>query len=158
MARVLKWLVGFLAAGLIGALVWGTATGSAITNGQTFRLHERDTGNAFLDLGTKGPSIGDELVGASALTDTAGHAAGTDNFVCTTVTSSDTVFQCTVVYALARGRITAQGQATITGTHPLFDELVAVTGGTRAYQNVRGQVRILQSSQTHAELTFNLLP
>jgi hypothetical protein len=54
--------------------------------------------------------------------------------------------------------ITAQGQATITGTHPLFDEQVAVTGGTRAYQNARGQVRILQSSSTHAELTFHLLP
>jgi hypothetical protein len=139
-------------------VLWGTGVGSAITSAQTLRLHERDTGNAFLDLGGKGPSIGDELVGASALTNRAGHSAGTDNFVCTSVTANDATFQCTVVYALHRGRVTAQGQATITGSHPLFDELFAITGGTGAYQNARGEVRILQSAQTHAELTFHLLP
>jgi hypothetical protein len=158
MRQAAKLLVGTVGVCAAGAVLWGTGIGSAITSDQTFRLHERDTGNAFLDLGAKGPSIGDELVGTSALTDTSGSPAGTDNFVCTAVTSDDRTFQCSVVYALARGRVTAQGQATITGTHPLFDEQVAVTGGTRAYQNARGQVRILQSSQTHAELTFHLLP
>jgi hypothetical protein len=158
MQRTGKWLVGVVAVGATGAVLWSTGVGSAITSDQTFRLHERDTGNAFLDLGAKGPSIGDELVGSSALTDASGASAGTDNFVCTSVTPDDRTYQCSVVYALSRGRITAQGQATITGTHPLFDEQVAVTGGTRAYQNARGQVRILQSSETHAELTFHLLP
>jgi hypothetical protein len=157
MRRAAKWAVALGAAGAIAVGGWAS-TASAITTAENFHLHEQDTGNAFIDLGAKGPSLGDELLGASTLTTPGGAAAGTDSFVCTSVASNDSTFQCTVVYSLRRGRVTAQGTATITGTHPLFDELFAVTGGTRAYQNARGQVRILQSTQTHAELYFHLLP
>lgn len=147
--------VAVVTAGVV-AVSMGTA--SAITTSQTFRLHERDTGSAFIDLGTSGPSIGDQLIGSSALTDTSGAPAGTDSFVCTAVTSTARTFQCTVVYQLAHGDVTAQGVATVGTGRPLFDVLVAVTGGTRTYQNVRGQVRILQQTQTNAELFFRLLP
>ena len=119
-------------------------------------LHEHTAGKSFLDLGSTGPGFGDELVGANTLTAEDGSDAGTDSFVCTSVAADDSAFQCDVVFSLKGGRVTAQGYAKITGTAPLFDEKFAVTGGTGDYQRVTGQVRVLQSSGTDAELTLQL--
>lgn len=154
-----RWVLGITALGVIAVVVWAN-TASAITTGQKFHLHERHTGTSitFIDLGAKGPSFGDEVMGTAVLTDVNGARVGSDSFVCTSVAADGATFQCTTVYDLTGGRVTAQGQATIGRTHPLFDQLFAVTGGTKSYQNVRGQVRIVQNSLTNAELYFSLLP
>ena len=118
-------------------------------------VHEASAGTQFIDLGPQGAGFGDELVGANVLTDH-GKKVGTDTFICTTVSADGASLQCTVVYSLKGGRVTGQGFAKIAGKQPLFDERFAVTGGTRAYATARGEVRVVQTNQTSAELYLKL--
>ncbi len=152
--------VGALAGTAVGVSVQAASadSGNDGARSHSFHVHEKTAGNSFLDLGTAGPSFGDELAGANTLVGANGAAAGTDSFVCTSVSADGSALQCAVVYSLKGGRVTAQGFAKIVGSHPLFDENFAVTGGTKMYQKVRGQVRVLQSSQKDAELFFHLVP
>lgn len=134
-----------------------TATSAMAMTHANFHLHEYTAGSSFLDLGAKGPSFGDELVGANSLVMMNHAAAGSDSFVCTSVRANDSALQCSVVYVLKDGTVTAQGLANITGKDPLFDDRFAVTGGTGRYTKVRGDVGVLQNSDKEAELYFDLI-
>jgi Allene oxide cyclase len=125
------------------------ATASAQSNGKherpwkVFHLFERATGDlAFVDLGATGPSIGDRLVFSAAIFDTKGRQVGRDGAECVIVRlepdetpDRQQVVQCTISLVLADGQITVQGLAQ--GT----DNYFAITGGTGAYRQVRGEVR-----------------
>lgn len=152
--------VGAVASTAIGVPINSASadSGNDEARGHSFHVHEKTAGNSFLALGIAGHSFGDELVGANTLVGANGAPSGTDSFVCTSVSADGSALQCTVVYSLKGGRVTAQGFAKIVGSHPLFDEKFAVTGRTEMYQKVRGQVRVLQSSQKDAELFFHLVP
>lgn len=141
----------------VGAVTVVASRPAAASPGrQALRLHEHATSQAQIDIGAPGPSLGDQLVGAADLTDSAGRPAGRDTFVCVAVSADDTRFQCSVTYELPSGRITAQGNATVSGQRPLFEELFAITGGTRAYSSARGQVKLLQLTFDEAELSLDI--
>jgi hypothetical protein len=103
---------------------------------------ERTAGDlAFIDTGAPGPSIGDRLVFSNPIYDTANQRIGTDGADCVIVKVDLTepparqqTVQCTISVQLADGQITVQGLAQ--GTENYF----AITGGTGAYRQARGEV------------------
>lgn len=158
MRRTLATITAAAAVGIATLTAVGSRPATASPDQHLLGLHEHATDSAQLDLGTPGPGLGDQLIGTAVLIDPADRPAGRDTFLCVSVSADDTRFQCAVTYELPAGRITAQGNATITGQHPLFDELFAITGGTRAYRTTHGQVRIRQLTFDDAELTIDTQP
>jgi hypothetical protein len=123
-----------------------------ITTATTIVVISRNETATDIDNPPAGPSQGDEGVVHSPLFNRAGAEVGTldVHFV---ITSLDPLaVQAVFTASLARGQITAQGVA---GEGQAFT--AAVTGGTGAFQNARGQVRVrFQANQV--VLTYHLIP
>lgn len=132
---------------LLLAFSLAPAAASAQSNGnkpawKVLHFFERGEGDiAFIDSGAPGPSIGDRLVFSNPIFDTDGQRIGRDGADCLIVRIDPTepparqqVVQCTISVQLADGQITVQGLAQ--GTENYF----AVTGGTGAYREARGEV------------------
>ena len=93
--------------------------------------------------------------GTDDLIDASGAKVGTTTFTC--ITAAPGVLQCSLVYELPGGKLTAAGTThPVTGASPIFDEHVAITGGTGRYVGAIGDVRIVQE-MTGAKLTFNVI-
>ena len=109
---------------------------------KVLKFFERNEGDFnFIDTGAPGPSIGDRLVFSAAIFDTNGQRIGRDGADCVIVRIDPTappaqqqVVQCMISVQLPDGQITVQGLAQ--GTENYF----AVTGGTGAYRQARGEV------------------
>ena len=109
---------------------------------KVLRFFERNEGHLnFIDTGAPGPSIGDRLVFSAAIFDTDGQRIGKDGADCVIVRIDPTetpdkqqVVQCMISVQLPDGQITVQGLAQ--GTENYF----AITGGTGAYRQARGEV------------------
>jgi hypothetical protein len=109
---------------------------------KVLRFFERSDGNlAFIDTGAPGPSIGDRLIFSSAIFDTDGQRIGRDGADCLIVRidpseppARQQIVQCTISVQLPDGQLTVQGLAQ--GTENYF----AITGGTGAYRQARGEV------------------
>lgn len=109
---------------------------------KVLHFFERGEGDlTFIDNGAPGPSIGDRLVFSNPIFDDAGARIGRDGADCLIVRVDPTepparqqIVQCTISVQLADGQITVQGLAQ--GTENYF----AVTGGTGAYRQARGEV------------------
>jgi hypothetical protein len=132
---------------LLLAFSMAPATASAQSNPnkpawKVLHFFERGEGDiAFIDTGAPGPSIGDRLVFSNPIFDTDGARIGRDGADCVIVRIDPTepparqqIVQCTISVQLADGQITVQGLAQ--GTENYF----AVTGGTGAYREARGEV------------------
>ena len=128
-------------------LAFSPATASAQSNPnkpawKVLQFFERSDGNiAFVDTGAPGPSIGDRLIFSAAIFDTNGQRIGRDGADCLIVRIDPTepparqqIVQCTISVQLPDGQITVQGLAQ--GTENYF----AITGGTGAYREARGEV------------------
>jgi hypothetical protein len=122
----------------IAAGIFSVASSASSQGGHgTVRLFEHDTSQASIDLGSKGPSPGDEFVFAGDVFD---HKGGTKlgrlAGYCTTV--SKTEVQCTVSTTLAGGELSSQGlflSAQLFGGKTLS---FPITGGTGIYRDARG--------------------
>ena len=109
---------------------------------KVLHFFERSEGDlAYIDTGAPGPSIGDRLVFSAAIFDTDGQRIGRDGADCVIVRIDPTepparqqVVQCTISVQLPDGQITVQGLGQ--GTENYF----AITGGTGAYREARGEV------------------
>jgi hypothetical protein len=140
---------GALVASMLLALSAGPAAASDDRDhdrdrpSKVLRFFERGTGNlAFLDFGTPGPSVGDRLTFGNDLFDSRNRIIGRDVAECVIARIDPTespdrqqIVQCVVTVQLADGQITVQGIGQ--GT----DNFFAVTGGTGAYRNARGEAR-----------------
>jgi hypothetical protein len=114
------------------------------------------TNERTLDLGARGPSVGDEeivvgrLYGAEGTTQT-----GTFEAVCTTTRTGPNRGECVYTFRLrGRGELTGQGHARI----PFTRFRNAVTGGTRTFRAARGEVVGESVSAATLQLTFSLVP
>jgi hypothetical protein len=128
------------------------AAGPDITTAKTIVVISRNETETDIDNPPAGTSQGDEGVVHSPLFSRGGATVGTldVHFV---ITSLDPfAIQAVFTASLANGQITAQGVAT-EETH----FTAAVTGGTGAYRNARGQVTVrFQANQV--VLTYRLIP
>ena len=127
----------------LGVLSLSAAVASGHRDGKkVLKITATELQSEFLDLGTPGPSLGDELIIAEALS-RKGHDVGTSGVVCTvtqtTVTYDVLTFQCVATLSLRKGQITLQGLIEVQGEDDPGPFKVAITGGTGRYRGAGGQ-------------------
>lgn len=154
-----KWFVVLSAAIAPAALVVGVAIPAAGSSGhhgqdRTFRVTATLSEASQIDLGTKGPSLGDEIVFSGPLLQ-GGHQVGHQGAVCTTVSLARQEAQCIATYSFGGGQITAQTVIILGSTAPYE---TAITGGTGSYQGAEGQIHVRPATPTNPKgiLTFHL--
>jgi hypothetical protein len=118
----------------LGVLLGGTSVATANGKGfKTLRLEATTIQQEFLDLGTPGPSLGDELIISERLTKN-GREVGTSGVVCTVTQVMPPynvlMFHCVATLKLNKGQITLQGLIEVQGENDQGPFVVAITGGT----------------------------
>ncbi|MEI5519645.1 hypothetical protein WB401_07390 [Streptomyces brasiliscabiei] len=123
----------------------------------TIKAVEKGTAINMVDVAPADSALGDQLIGTGDLTTPAGRELGTSSFVgVSTDAEPRTAELLTFVYELPDGKITTSGTARLSATGPVFDEKFAITGGTGAYKNATGQVRVVQETVEQAKVTFSI--
>jgi hypothetical protein len=128
---------------------------------QTIRLTATETQSQYLDLGTPGPSLGDELVFSEVLR-SRGRTVGESGVICT-VTEVEPpyevfTFHCVATLSLRRGQITLQGLIEVQGEDDPGPFTVAITGGTGDYRGAGGEAVVRDVSPTRSTYTLYLDP
>ena len=128
----------------------------ALTGPGVIRITQRQVENARIDLGRKGPSVGDIEVTRALLynTNITPRPIGHSELLCTFTGTNSRI--CSGVYFLPKGKI-------ITGGSLLYRQFyeLAVLGGTGLYNNVRGTLTVTSLKPSHPAtdiLLFRLLP
>jgi hypothetical protein len=141
-------------------LALGPAVAAAHSDGkQTLRLVATQDQSETLDLGTPGPSLGDELVFSEVLRER-GRQVGTSGVVCT-VTSVEVPYEvltynCVGTLSLRRGQITLQALIEVQGADDMGPWDIAITGGTGAFRGAGGDATYRQLSDTRAVYKLRL--
>ena len=140
------------AALLVGAV--GSAPASANNpDDRTLRFDVQFSPFFYLDLGEPGPSMGDQIVAHDVLVDKSGKQVGHDGVSCIfTDPNGGPEAECTGTFALADGQIATQ----FLNTPPAVKHF-AVTGGTGAYRNVRGEAVLVEHGDGTGTVTFKLI-
>jgi hypothetical protein len=153
MRRRVRWI----APALIGAAAVAGAGGqSAPAAGppRTLALNSVDQRCAYVDVGRKGESVGDEMFCRGSLRAAAGNAAaGSVRYRCAYLGTERAGDDCTAQARLAGGTLQLAG--TLSHTSAVSDW--AVVGGTGAYAGARGSARLRQLSATRTAVTITLL-
>lgn len=142
----------FIAAtALLGVLTFAVVGGGAGTSGsggKVVHVIEHAASDTTTDTGDPGDSAGDILTFANDVFDASDtHKVGTDQGYCIRINAPGS-YECNWTTFLAGGQITVEG--------PFFDtsdSVVAITGGTGAYRNARGQMQ-LKARNGGAEFDF----
>ena len=135
----------------LGVLAAGPAAATAHDHGKkTLRIVATEIQSEFLDLGTSGPSLGDELVFSETLS-IRGREVGTSGVVCTVTQLTPPyddvlMFHCVGTLSLRRGQITLQGLIEVQGEDDPGPFVVAITGGTGAFRGAGGEAVVRQVS------------
>ena len=147
-----KWHLIALPAALS---VLPTAAAASRTDASTNASHTIKFAVAFhevqLDLGKKGPSVGDEQIIADSLLDAKGKKAGHDAGVCTLTTLTPPEAACNITFSLPGGEISTQFLNT-----PPPRKVTAIVGGTGAYRGTRGEAVIVEGPKQTGTITFRL--
>jgi len=122
--------------------------------GEQIKVVERPVGETTVDLGAKGDSIGDLLVFANGIFDSANKTQlGSDQGFCVRTIVGKS-WECMWTLTLKAGQITVEG--------PFMDEgdsLFAVTGGTGKYAGAKGSMKLhpRDAKSTSYDFTYDLL-
>jgi hypothetical protein len=143
-----------IVAGVLGVTATASTAGAA---GSRLTLAATTTHEALLTLGTAADPTGNQFVSAHDLFRGARKvgAGGTSCQIIDVVLSGELRVQCLASLSLPEGQLTAQGLPTVDedATKPFT---LAITGGTGAYANARGQVTVRQLDDRHARYTITL--
>ncbi len=134
------YMMGFLALCLASPFVYGLAS-SAATGPATIRITSREVSRVRLD--NPGPGrMGDtEIVKQNLFNKRIkSKPIGTSDYLCTFTSSR--MRSCTVTIELPKGRLVAGGTI---GFLELYE--LAILGGTRLYDNARGTLTVIQTTQ-----------
>jgi allene oxide cyclase len=122
--------------------------GSDGSGGKVIHVVEHATTDATTDTGDPGDTSGDILTFANDVFDASDSTkVGTDQGYCIRITAPGS-YECNWTTFLEDGQITVEG--------PFFDtsdSVVAITGGTGAYRNARGQM-VLKARNGGTEFDF----
>jgi hypothetical protein len=162
-----KLAVAGLAAAILAVsavtLASARTTGPSHDRGtKVFTIFTVTVQSQFLDLGPQGLSLGDQSIFADDVYDKKGGAKiGSDGVVCTVVRVTDPATgsgtaQCVATVSLPDGQLTIQGLVSFTGEELPAPFQQAITGGTGAYANARGQITVEELSETEANITVEL--
>jgi hypothetical protein len=139
-----KWISLCALVAMVGLLMAATSSVASAARSKTLRFTTpvKQEVQHFADTGKKGPSLGDYFTLHGPLHKQGGAVAGKLYAVCTAVVVHPIKFHCVGTFALAGGQITFQGIFHPVGQNNQPPFSFAITGGTNAYQAVRGQVTI----------------
>jgi allene oxide cyclase len=121
---------------------------------EQIKVVERPVGETTVDLGAKGDSIGDLLVFANGVFDSANKTQiGSDQGYCVRTIVGKS-WECNWTLTLKAGQITVEG--------PFMDEgdsLLVVTGGTGKYAGAKGSMKLhpRDATPTGYDFTYDLL-
>ena len=121
---------------------------------EQIKVVERPVGETTVDLGAKGDSVGDLLVFANGVFDSANKTqVGTDQGYCVRTIVGKS-WECIWTLTLKAGQITVEG--------PFMDEgdsLFAVTGGTGKYAGAKGSMKLhpRDAKSSSYDFTYDLL-
>ena len=116
---------------------------------QTIHVVERATSDVITDTGAEGDSVGDLLTFANDLFDANNeNKVGIDNGYCVRTVVAE-VWECNWTVLLAEGQITAEGPF-----YDAADSVLAITGGTGAYKNARGEMQLKSRNEEGTEFDF----
>jgi hypothetical protein len=121
---------------------------------EQIKVVERPVGETTVDLGAKGDSIGDMLVFANGIFDSANKTQlGSDQGYCVRTIVGKS-WECFWTMSLKAGQITVEG--------PFMDEgdsLFTVTGGTGKYAGAKGSMKLhpRDAKSTSYDFTYDLL-
>ena len=121
---------------------------------EQIKVVERPVGETTVDLGAKGDSVGDMLVFANGVFDSANKTqVGTDQGYCVRTIVGKS-WECFWTLTLQAGQITIEG--------PFLDEgdsFFAVTGGTGKYAGAKGSMKLhpRDATPTGYDFTYDLL-
>ena len=104
-----------------------------------------------VDLGKRGPSLGDERIVSDSLLDTKGRKVGHDGGVCTFTSLAPPEAACHITFFLARDQIAIQFL-----NSPPPRKLAAIVGGTGTYRGVRGEAVIVEGPKQTGTISFRL--
>lgn len=154
MRTKLRLFVAVFAIVALGVLAAGASVASAHGKGKhTLRLVATQIQSEFLDLGTPGPSLGDQFVFSERLFRD-GREVGVSGGVCTitqVIPPYDVQpFHCVATLSLRRGQITLQGLIELQGEDDPGPFTVAITGGTGAFFGAGGEAVIRRVSPTRS--------
>jgi hypothetical protein len=136
-------LVFAMLAGLLAAC---SSPGPSTT---TLHLVERATTDAVGDVAPEGDSVGDVLGFANEVFDeTNTTKMGTDNGMCLR-TAAGSAWECVWTVTLNDGQITVEGPFYDAG-----DSVLAITGGTGAYAEARGEMQLHARNAAGSEYDF----
>ena len=146
MARKFWLKAVVLAIVAVGVLVPGPAIASANGGKKTLKIKATEKQIEFLDLGTPGPSLGDELVLSERLF-IRGRDVGESGVVCVVTQAVPPyevlTFHCVATLSLLKkGQITLQGLIEIQGEDDPGPFTVAITGGTGKFRCASGEAVI----------------
>ena len=137
-----------------GAMAIGSGSGGIVS---PIRIHvvERPVTDQVIDIGAAGDSPGDQLPFANPIYDArTKHKVGSDQGNCLRASTSQGRWECSWTTFLRHGQITVEG--------PFRDAfpttVLAVTGGTGAYRNVRGQMVLHTRKDGNFDFIFKLQP
>jgi hypothetical protein len=143
--------VGLL--GLIGGSVAASA-GTSITAPETITTVGTVLKDKAVDVGKRGPSVGDTFATTLDIKSQAGADLGTERTQCTLGTGPWAL--CTGAFDITgRGEIVGTGMVNLGSQSPDFD--VPVTGGTGDFANVRGVAHV-HLTENGEIVTLELLP
>jgi allene oxide cyclase len=126
-----------------------TIPGSAAAKMKQLVLVERASTDAVTDTGAKGDSAGDILTFTNEVYDKDNkESVGQDNGWCVR-TAAGKAWECFWTLALKDGQITVEGPFLDAG-----DSVLAVTGGTGAYANARGEMKLHARDAKGSEYDF----
>jgi Allene oxide cyclase barrel like domain len=126
-----------------------SARGDAGSDDGVIRIVERLEAQNVIPPPSGGP-VGTRYVFSSGIYDTAGNRIGRDGADCVQ-TNPDGTFHCVISVVLPDGELTFQGIAR--GTESDF----AITGGTGAYRNARGEAHAIDTEPGRAEVTIRVI-
>jgi hypothetical protein len=146
--------VALLAIVVLGMLVAGTGVASAKGKSKhPLRIVATQIQSEYLDLGTPGPSLGDELVFSERLL-RHHREVGESGVVCTVTGATPPydvlTFQCVGTLKLRSGQITLQGLIEVQGMDDPGPFVVAITGGTGKFDNAGGTAVVRNVSETRS--------
>jgi hypothetical protein len=150
-----------LAVAAAGAGLASATASSGDSRGRTFTVFSKTVQFAGIDLGGRGPSLGDEAVFSDDLfTERGGSNVGSDGGVCTTVrqdkdAGTDTL-QCAVTFSFEGGQIATQALLTLTDGNFTGTQTGPVTGGSGEFRGASGEVTVKFFSNDEADITFDL--
>lgn len=149
---------------IVPATVALLATGLTLTSadaangGTTLRLSAVTTEQRHLDLGEKGPSLGDQDVFHDKVFSHS-RLVGTNDGFCTVTylapKAVEATSECLVTTSLQQGSLTLHGVLRFMGS-TAQDATLAVSGGTGRFDGAAGEAHVKFTSETRATITVHL--